>query len=945
MTVQNYTADFWKIPVIRNAKKPFCKWINETHFKTIDKHKHNIGILTGTINNLLVVDVDLKGDGIVEMQKYTEEFGDIDTFTVKTPGGGYHMYFNYQSPNEHDAFFIKQYLKNKTHFRGTGIDVRSNGGYIVGAGSSINGKTYAITKNVPIIDIPASLLYWLVVAPTKQPKQHSPKTKQQTTTTTHTYEYCITDDAIINILDKLPSTFLDNYSDWLKVSTAPRRHDKLELWETWCKKSSKYNAERNMLTWNSIQGILDINYLVWELNKTGHDIDLIERYRPYEPITSDIGIRKIIFNHKYVYDKRQEASTYNYKLFDQHSTTIIKSCTGTGKTTAIASHMERHLKANKRAKFLSITTRTTLSDQHMLSFKAIGMKDYRDFKTNIYDADGLTICLNSLCKLSMLEQEDLKDYVIYIDEVSSFLELTHNDTLDKRLKEIFGYILHFVKHAGKVIVSDALINDAVFDLLKHRDKDKTIFIQNDFQKYEGIPAIRLRDESQFLDKLKEHCGTDQFFLFGCDSATIVTTFYNACMEANPDVARSKFLLITADQNEAITNASEQFKNKFVFYSPKITFGIDFTIDEKQDVFIYIKGASIQPSGMFQQTTRCRNIRTVFYYGECNTENARYHSLAHLKEDVKDNIKNCKELVDVCTHIDEDDEMVVTENSFFKLYCYNEYVRDIYGTNKVKHYENLLEENGFKIQTNTDKPTRLNTQKKQEIISITHNINEELFTEFLTTEDQQQDKFKALRDNIAYLNLPNDTEILNKYKDIVRDKFKIEEHNMIMRVLRSDDVIQNKIEAARYNTFNVKVMYNSFYKIQVLRQFEQTYDIGFLDPTSTAKDAVVMDDSEYKKIKLLFRTEKEKPKNYTDLMQLYVSMLKNLTSTRIVSSKRVMVNKERTTTYTLNKTLIAEHLEIHKYKNKRMKGFHPCAIMLFDIEGTPEEQSVLDCFLD
>ena len=144
---------------------------------------------------------------------------------------------------------------------------------------------------------------------------------------------------------------------------------------------------------------------------------------------------------------------------------------------------------------------------------------------------------------------------------------------------------------------------------------------------------------------------------------------------------------------------------------------------------------------------------------------------------------------------------------------------------------------------------------------------------MTTEDQQQDKFKALRDNIAYLNLPHDTDILNKYKDIVRDKFKIEEHNMIMRVLRSDDLIQNNIEAARYSTFNVKVMYNSFYKIQVLRQFEQTYDIGFLDPTSTAKDAVVMDDSEYKKIKLLFRTEKEKPTNYTDLMQLYVSMLK------------------------------------------------------------------------
>ena len=47
------------------------------------------------------------------------------------------MYFNYKSPDEDDAFLIKQYMRNKTNFRGAGIDVRSNGGYILGAGSSI----------------------------------------------------------------------------------------------------------------------------------------------------------------------------------------------------------------------------------------------------------------------------------------------------------------------------------------------------------------------------------------------------------------------------------------------------------------------------------------------------------------------------------------------------------------------------------------------------------------------------------------------------------------------------------------------------------------------------------------------------------------------------------------------------------------------------------------
>ena len=61
---------------------------------------------------------------------------------------------------------------------------------------------------------------------------------------------------------------------------------------------------------------------------------------------------------------------------------------------------------------------------------------------------------------------------MYIDEISSFLELTHNDTLDNVLKHVYHTLIRFIKHADKVIVSDALITDAVFELLKHRSDDK-----------------------------------------------------------------------------------------------------------------------------------------------------------------------------------------------------------------------------------------------------------------------------------------------------------------------------------------------------------------------------------------------------------------------------------------------------------------------------------------
>ena len=72
--------------------------------------------------------------------------------------------------------------------------------------------------------------------------------------------------------------------------------------------------------------------------------------------------------------ERDVAYTKNYDQFKNNETSNIKSCTGTGKTTAIAKHMEAYMKENPHAKLLSITTRTSLCDQHVLSFKNIGMK-------------------------------------------------------------------------------------------------------------------------------------------------------------------------------------------------------------------------------------------------------------------------------------------------------------------------------------------------------------------------------------------------------------------------------------------------------------------------------------------------------------------------------------------------------------------------------------------
>ena len=55
--------------------------------------KYNVGIPTGETNDIVVIDIDIKDDGLKEWQTYTAEFGEPITPTVKTPSGGYHYYF------------------------------------------------------------------------------------------------------------------------------------------------------------------------------------------------------------------------------------------------------------------------------------------------------------------------------------------------------------------------------------------------------------------------------------------------------------------------------------------------------------------------------------------------------------------------------------------------------------------------------------------------------------------------------------------------------------------------------------------------------------------------------------------------------------------------------------------------------------------------------------
>ena len=130
--------------------------------------------------------------------------------------------------------------------------------------------------------------------------------------------------------------------------------------------------------------------------------------------------------------------------------------------------------------------------------------------------------------------------------------------------------------------------------------------------------------------------------------------------------------------------------------------MDFSSLVSQDVFIHITGFSIQPSGSYQQATRCRNIKTLYYFGECVEDNSIYNSLEEVRADVEKAIATSQTFNTTCTYLDEHDQVQVVKNTFFNLYCLNEFTRDTYASNRIRHFELILLQNGFALTQEGEK---------------------------------------------------------------------------------------------------------------------------------------------------------------------------------------------------------------------------------------------------
>ncbi len=161
---------FALIPLLQNSKVPFEKGWTESIHK--DKVQHikwlnnnlNIGIRTGEVSGITVIDVDNKELANTKAEDKTalvSKLEEINTLTQKTANGGYHYVFKYDKE-----------LSQTTNIGGLKIDIRNDGGQIVAAPSKIDIKNYS-WKNLgtEIKVIPTELKEKLLTLMKSAPKE------------------------------------------------------------------------------------------------------------------------------------------------------------------------------------------------------------------------------------------------------------------------------------------------------------------------------------------------------------------------------------------------------------------------------------------------------------------------------------------------------------------------------------------------------------------------------------------------------------------------------------------------------------------------------------------------------------------------------------------------------------------------------------------------------
>ncbi|QDP46547.1 MAG: putative bifunctional DNA primase/polymerase [Prokaryotic dsDNA virus sp.] len=201
--------------------------------------KANIGIALGEASGIWALDIDPRNGGDITLNDLEIE-NDLlpETLHAKTGGGGEHYFFKF---NKSDG------IRNGK--LGTGVDVKSTGGYVVVAPSiHLSGQSYEWTdESMEAVDAPS----WVV----KILKGTNSSFAKILGVDVGDNSVLLSKTKVDEIRSALAVINSDDRETWLNIGMAIHStmagEQAFEIWDEWSKTSDKYNYEDASRVWSS----------------------------------------------------------------------------------------------------------------------------------------------------------------------------------------------------------------------------------------------------------------------------------------------------------------------------------------------------------------------------------------------------------------------------------------------------------------------------------------------------------------------------------------------------------------------------------------------------------------------------------------------------------------------------------------------------------------------
>ena len=317
---------------------------------------------------------------------------------------------------------------------------------------------------------------------------------------------------------------------------------------------------------------------------------------------------------------------------------LVESSCNTGKTTSVFAYARV-----EKLRILAVSTRISQLDAHEAVIANSKEKSERyDGKTLAESEIGTSHLLSTIDSVSRIVSflkrtpENAKHFILFLDEFHSIVQyLYDSDTLLQKRRRVLKDLQWLIRHTNKVIAADNTLSDHDFYFLESSlsetgaQADLTFHI-NTFQTFEGTPAVYCSDREKMYQMMKAQNDKKEGFVVACNTKADTKYFYRRLYDDTTCEARKAGMCYYDGDTSKATNIPDDIIKRWrgfpIFYSPKITTGVDYHPEDPTNVYFFVRGeTTVCPATAVQMVTRTRNIKTLYICADRMRNTPRFAS--------------------------------------------------------------------------------------------------------------------------------------------------------------------------------------------------------------------------------------------------------------------------------------------------------------------------------